>query len=498
MFSSLSQKSSLLCAALASSSLAFSIPFRREILPRKTAHSVTATKQAATSVDTLSGFDNVANERYIGDITVGGTAFEVILDTGSNDLWVDTAGVSLDYFYNTSVAGEINYGIDGQYSFAEGFILQTNVTFSNYTVDQVFINALNVSATGVLLPGVSGLLGLGPPTQQSVASSQLQLGSSAFSGLTVLENIFLRNTDIPPQITIYMSRNTGTGEIDGGEFTIGEALPEYAQIADTPQLPAIDSPLGPLWTIQFDGLVINGQTYQQTGVGSTNFTASLDSGTPTAFIDSYFYDRIYGSNPNSIPCDTQINVSLIISGQEFPIHPIDLTIPESGTSVSNAICSAAMYSLPNSPGMFLLGDTFLRNVYTLHNFNNYSQVGDPLPYTQLLSVTDANAAAIQFPSLNIARLEAFNTSDSSSSATVSGDLAEASSTPSPSSTPNLSELTRNTYIIMGLLGGALLLLIAIAIISIRNHNQTRGYRRVGGGGVDILASDKPYNPQYRD
>ncbi|KAL6301450.1 hypothetical protein BKA93DRAFT_797484, partial [Sparassis latifolia] len=105
-------KSSLLCAALASSSLAF-LP--RDSLPREAARSVTATTQAATSsVDTLGGFDNVANERYTGDITVGG--YSVILDTGSNDLWVDTAG----------------------YSFAEGFVLQTNVTFSNYTVDLVF------------------------------------------------------------------------------------------------------------------------------------------------------------------------------------------------------------------------------------------------------------------------------------------------------------------------------------------------------------------------
>lgn len=34
----------------------------------------------------------------------------------------------------------------------------------------------------------------------------------------------------------------------------------------------------------------------------------------------------------------------------------------------------------------ILGDTFLRNVYTLYNFGNWTRESDPPPFIQLLSV----------------------------------------------------------------------------------------------------------------
>ncbi|GBE89147.1 hypothetical protein SCP_1501530 [Sparassis crispa] len=124
-----------------------------------------------------------------------------------------------------------------QYSFAGGFVLQTNVTFSNYTVDRVFINALDVSATGV-----SGLLGLGPvsislhlermtaalslPSSPPpvLLSSRLrplssQLGSSAFCGLTVLENVSALSTrgggEVPRESRIVFQRSLPSTSTSG-------------------------------------------------------------------------------------------------------------------------------------------------------------------------------------------------------------------------------------------------------------------------------------------
>ena len=58
-------------------------------------------------------------------------------------------------------------------------------------------------------------------------------------------------------------------------------------------------------------------------------------------------------------------------GQEFPVHPLDLTRPESGSvqdGKSVTVCFNAYDYLTVSPTEFpgfdvLLGDAFLRNVY---------------------------------------------------------------------------------------------------------------------------------------
>ena len=104
---------------------------------------------------------------------------------------------------------------------------------------------------------------------------------------------------------------------------------------------------------------------------------------------------------------------LFFRNQTYPIHPIDLVvIADQGenprTDASDFICIGAFsYLDPGSTDIgehtlcqpyvradicadfaedIILGDTFMRNVYTLYNFGNWTRAQDESPYIQLLSV----------------------------------------------------------------------------------------------------------------
>lgn len=69
-----------------------------------------------------------------------------------------------------------------------------------------------------------------------------------------------------------------------------------------------------------------------------------------------------------------LTLSLLSSGQDFPVHPLDLTIPVTATVPMNGqktdvtVCINTYRYLTLDPNSFtgfdiVLGDAFLRNVY---------------------------------------------------------------------------------------------------------------------------------------
>ncbi|KAH9916027.1 aspartic peptidase domain-containing protein [Fomitopsis serialis] len=476
---------SFLAATVLSSVFAIHIPLCRNAVSIRDAspHRISVTK-SASSTD-LSGFVNYANGRYSGNITIAGQSLEVVLDTGSSDLWI-ISDSALPGSVNTSIPAEHKYGTDAANGASiQGYIFTADVEFGGFTIaQQAYIDVPNSSvSSGVVAPGMSGLIGLSPVAEIGTVAADLQKANYNASGANPMQNIFYNDPSIKPQFTILMSRNDGKVETSGGVFTIGDPVPELASIQDAPILPVghdDDEILAQHWTVHMDAIVINGQSYNTSSSGVANLSAILDTGTPTALVDPRFVDIMFGANAQPIQtdfsvvdCNTQINISFVFGGIEFPIHPIDAIQPVALDDNGTVICSGSFGRLEGLPdGLLLLGDTFLRNAYTLYNLNigNSSPVG---PYVQMLSTTDAEAAATEFAQLNQQRLCAFAAaqSNSSSSATVDHDddelsAAGAVSSPSPSSSSSSSDdysaLMRNSYIIIGLMGGALLLLIIIA------------------------------------
>ena len=134
-----------------------------------------------------------------------------------------------------------------------------------------------------------------------------------------------------------------------------------------------------------------------------------------------------GDSKYTLPCDTRINASVVFGSNEYPIHPIDmvntLNIDDSG----NVFCTGTFtyadpsigagtshlllcplfrssYNVHVAPD-FILGDAFMRNVYTSFDFGNWIQGGTHDPFIQILSVTDVKKANAEFETLLKARIQ---------------------------------------------------------------------------------------------
>lgn len=117
---------------------------------------------------------------------------QVILDTGSPDLWI-ALDSALPGSKNTSLAAEIDYGTDAAHSASiEGDVFLADVEFGGFSIpNQAYskptrgcvrrigtnifaVDVANVSSsisTGLLTEGVSGLIGLSPSVSSSARMS---------------------------------------------------------------------------------------------------------------------------------------------------------------------------------------------------------------------------------------------------------------------------------------------------------------------------------------
>ena len=89
--------------ALIGSTYGVSIPFERRADYRSTTVSVNPNYNGNL------GWSNGAGFVYTATIYVQGQPFQVQIDSGSSDLWLDTSGVTLDGLQDTGVTGSIGY-----------------------------------------------------------------------------------------------------------------------------------------------------------------------------------------------------------------------------------------------------------------------------------------------------------------------------------------------------------------------------------------------------
>ncbi|KAK7692158.1 hypothetical protein QCA50_003777 [Cerrena zonata] len=204
-------------------------------------------KNATSSPDDPFDFKIHQDILYTTTLQINGQLFQVNMDTGSSDLFLDTTGANLEGAINTGQLGSLTYGDLSQ---ARGNLTLIDVTWGNYTVkNQIFINAPGTNATAA---GTDGLLGLGPPSLSRI-STIVDHFNMTVNGNAMLQNIFNLEPDKADFITFRLTRNVA-GVSDGGDFTIGEVVPGYEQVLSTPKLPIY----GDRWLTFMDALIVNG------------------------------------------------------------------------------------------------------------------------------------------------------------------------------------------------------------------------------------------------
>ncbi|KAG2075286.1 acid protease [Suillus decipiens] len=315
--------------------------------------------------------------------------FNLVLDTGSSDLWVTSQQIKINS--KTSDSINLTYGLGS----ASGNIAYAAVQLGTYRVqNQVF---LNVDKT--YEQATDGILGLG-----FISLSMIEKKIKKKSARPIMANIVEQNPSTPNFMALALERTSDNENTSGGTITIGEYDPRFKDVSKTPKYPLAPSKSA-RWTIALSGMQVNGHdvTLKSVVKGAKKGTAIslIDSGTSLANIPSDAVDAIYGAISGSVhiqtsgqdfwvvPCLGQANLSFSFGFDYLPINPLELTRPAIFTdgNTQYTVCTSAFRpQLSRTDSMdFLLGDVFMRNVYSVFNFGNLTSNND-----------DDKGASIQF------------------------------------------------------------------------------------------------------
>jgi len=319
---------------------------------------------------------------YLGTVNIGTPpqSFQVVLDTGSADLWVvdETCGSCLrsalaydgsqsSTMQATGQTAVISYGSGA----VGGDINRDVVNMGNFTVERQIFMAANRLQPGLLSGQTSGILGLG---FRAISSTQ-----STPWWMNLLDSGQLE----APEFSFWMARSQSTQATEdrlepGGVFTLGGTNStlfsgelEFLNVAggSTPTY----------WLLPLQSLVIQGQEVDIT-TGSRALSA-IDTGTTLIGGPSADVARIWAAVPGAsraptsqglytFPCRTQINVSMSFGGRVWPINPADMNLGPVGSGQ----CAGAIFDLTAGSNIpvgrgnpsWVVGATFLKNVYSVY------------------------------------------------------------------------------------------------------------------------------------
>ncbi|KAG0697806.1 aspartic peptidase domain-containing protein [Suillus ampliporus] len=330
---------------------------------------------------TLVSVTSESDLEYLSKVNVGGHDFNLVLDTGSSDLWI--TGQQIKINKSTSDKLNLTYGIGS----ASGNIAYTTVRLGTYEVqNQAF---LNVDTT--YQQATDGILGLGFISLSGIAK---KVNNKA--ARPIMASIFEQNSSTPNFLALALERTNDQENTSGGAITIGEYDPRFKDISGATRYPLAPS-TSSRWTIALSGMQVNGHSVTLKSVvkGAKKGTAIslIDSGTSLAYIPSNAVDAIYGAITGSVhiktngqnfwitPCLSQANVSFSFGNDYFYINPLELTRPATFTDggTQYTVCVSAFRPQLSGTGSdmdFLLGDIFMRNVYSVFNFGNLKSSDD--------------------------------------------------------------------------------------------------------------------------
>ena len=81
------------------------------------------------------------------------------------------------------------------------------------------------------------------------------------------------------------------------------------------------------------------------------FSSNLIAATaPPAYVDA-MYSKIPGAQFDGqggyiVPCDALVNVTMVFGENQYPMHPIDLTLPGTIDDAGNVLCQGAFSYSP--------------------------------------------------------------------------------------------------------------------------------------------------------
>lgn len=351
--------------------------------------------------------DELNDSSYSGQVSIGSPAqtFNVILDTGSSDLWLLTTSCqgcgSDEYdpsksstFKQSQSTTELDYGSGS----VKGTICEDTVTFAGFTINPQIFLAVTQTSQGLLSSGLSGIMGLG---FQSISGLQTTPFWAALSNSSQLS---------ASEMSFYLERYVNSAnEIDsapGGVMTLGGTNSSlYQGNIDYQNFPSGSTPS--YWLQDVKSMSVNGNS-----ISISDGLAAIDTGTtmigaPSDVVQSVV-KAINGAQMLTgeyqgmfaYPCNTNVNVTLNFGGQTWPVSAADMNLGQLTTGLtrraSSTMCVGGIFDVGSTISgaansgipAWIVGDTFLKNVYSVFRANPPS-VG----FAQLASGLNSNTGS---------------------------------------------------------------------------------------------------------
>ncbi|KAI0338296.1 acid protease [Trametopsis cervina] len=327
-------------------------------------------------------FQNV-DSSYIGSVSVGTPpqTFNVVLDTGSSDFWVASSNCAtcrvkstFDASASSSLQQPPSTGeIDIQYGSGavSGSLVQDSVNMGGFIVNPQQMLLVEQASANILDEETSGIMGL---AFQALASTR---------AVPFWEALTSANQFASPEFSFFLTRfiddESAQAEEPGGVFTLGGVNNtlftgdiEFLNLASNGVISQ-----NTFWLLPMTTVTVNGKNIALTSAESA---AAIDTGTtlvggPTDAVQA-IWEAVPGSQPVrsmqgffSFPCTTSVSVSFSFGGKTWAISTDDMNLGtlQTGTCLGG-IFDLGLGSQIGSGGgnpSWVVGDTFLKNVYTV-------------------------------------------------------------------------------------------------------------------------------------
>jgi cathepsin D len=315
-----------------------------------------------TQPHSLAIYQDGADYSYFSTMKFGskGQEMHMLIDTGSTNTWVfgsdcksspcsihNTFGKDDSTTLNVSTKTfQLAYGT-GE---VDGVMAQDRISFANYTLQLDFGLAQTASNDFNNYP-MDGILGLGPANSNDLGAKTVMQALDDQAGLK--DNI----------LGVHLQRAAdGTND---GTITIGglDTSKFKGDIAYT------STKSGNAWEIPVDDVYVGGKA-----CGLTGKTAIIDTGTSYALMPPSDAKALHGLIPGSsangeaytVPCDASTTVEVSFSKIKYSISPKDYV----GRKSNGNVCASNIIGhQPFGPNQWILGDVFLKNVYSVFDFD---------------------------------------------------------------------------------------------------------------------------------
>ncbi|KAF7300341.1 Peptidase A1 domain-containing protein [Mycena chlorophos] len=499
---------------------------RTSLSRRPAAKSFVASAVSAPSSSDSVSLANVEDIRYAITTTVNGVPFNLLVDTGSADLWViqpsDSRAASFTYDSTNSQPIVLIYG-GGNIT---GVTASASVQIGDFSISNQAIGVIppsGVHVGDILELGLDGLVGTAfglnnNPFDESFLVAEL----GPVAGQPFLFNIF---DSMPVENNFVGMSLSRTDDLEGSadaSFTVNSLDPLHAAAVSSaaPQavFPGID--VNGRWSVLVDAIYVGttqvplGDSVVQ-GTPPGKLVVMMDSGTPTSSIPTALWYALYANIPGStvgevddvahftVPCESTTIMTVVIGGVDFPIHPLDLsnivTGPDADLGVAEITRSASPLSaaeLPLPAISMSSSETRSCGTFILFNYGDTPSSPGSDASIQFVSLTDAASAQADVTAV---RMQAFANgtyppeltttlsgfqpaipgvlpsflssggSDGSAAGALSGSLASGSA--------EISGSSKYVTVIIGLLAANLLVVLALLVLGIMTYRRTASKAR---------------------